>query len=72
MAASAAVVGVVLAVLRGYDLDGDDAIHAARIIRSALHGFVALQSAGGFGIPLDLDQTFERLVTALDVGLRGA
>ena len=72
VAASAAVVGVVLAVLRGYDLDGDDAIHAARIIRSALHGFVALQSAGGFGIPLDLDQTFERLVTALDVGLRGA
>ncbi len=72
MAASAAVVGVVLAALRGYDIDGDDAIHAARIIRSALHGFVTLQSAGGFGIPLDLDETFERLVTTLDVGLRAA
>ena len=61
-----------LAVLRGYELDGDDAIHAARIIRSALHGFVALQSAGGFGIPLDLDETFARLVAVLDVGLRAA
>jgi AcrR family transcriptional regulator len=70
VAASAVVVGVVLAVLRGYGLDGDDAIHAARIVRSALHGFVALQRAGGFGIPLDLDETFARLLAVLDVGLR--
>ncbi len=70
VAASTAVVGVVLAVLRGYDLKDDDAIHAARIIRSALHGFVALSSTGGFAIPVDLDETFARLITTLDHGLR--
>jgi hypothetical protein len=59
----------VLAVLRGYELAGDDAIHAARIVRAALHGFVELELAGGFRIPLDLDKTFERLVTVLDHGL---
>jgi AcrR family transcriptional regulator len=65
----APVVDVVLAVLRGYGLAGDDAIHAARIVRSALHGFAALETGEGFGIPLDLDETFARLITVLDQGL---
>jgi hypothetical protein len=65
------VVEAVLAVLRGYRLEGDEAIHAVRLIRSSLHGFVTLERAGGFQIPLALDETFERLVTMLDRGLRG-
>jgi AcrR family transcriptional regulator len=64
-----AVVDVVLAVLRGYGLEGDDGVHATRIVRSALHGFAALETGEGFGIPLDLDETFERLVGVLDQGL---
>lgn len=63
-------VGVVLAILRGYGLEGDDAIHAARAVRSALHGFVALETGGGFGIPVDLDESFDRMVAALARGLR--
>jgi AcrR family transcriptional regulator len=63
------LVGVVLAVLRGYGLEGEDAIHAARIVRSALHGFVTLETGEGFGIPLDLDESFARLVGVLDRGL---
>ena len=50
-AAGAAVVGVLLAVLSAYELDGDAAIHAVRAVRSALHGFVVLEREGGFGIP---------------------
>ena len=65
----AGVVDVVLAVLRGYGLEGDDAIHAARIIRAALHGFVALEAGGGFGLPLALDDSYARLVDVLDRGL---
>lgn len=68
--AGQAVVEVVLAVLRGYDLHGDDALHATRYLRSALHGFVALEIGGGFGLPLALDTSFERLLAAVDVGLR--
>jgi AcrR family transcriptional regulator len=68
-AAAEQLVGVVLAVLRGYGLEGDDAIHAARIVRSALHGFVTLERAGGFEIPLELDESFARLLAMLDRGL---
>jgi hypothetical protein len=56
-------------VLSGYGLHGDAAIHAVRGIRAALHGFVSLEREGGFGIPLSLDRSYDRLVTVLDRGL---
>ena len=68
-AASAAVVGVVFDVLAGYDLHGIDAIDATRALRSTLHGFIALESSGGFGLPVDIDRSFERLVDGLVVAL---
>ena len=68
-AAGAEAVDVVLAVLRGYGLESDEAIHATRIIRAALHGFVSLEAVGGFGLPLDVDETFARLTHLLDQGL---
>jgi AcrR family transcriptional regulator len=68
-AAAGAAVGVLLAILRGYGLEGDDAIHAARAVRSALHGFVTLEAGGGFGLPVDLDDSFERMVATLACGL---
>ena len=71
-AAAKGAVDVVLAILRGYGLEGDDAIHAARAVRSALHGFVALETGGGFGIPVDLDESYARMVRALARGLREA
>ena len=71
-AAAKGAVDVVLAILRGYGLEGDDAIHAARAVRSALHGFVALETGGGFGIPVDLDKSYARMVRALARGLRDA
>jgi AcrR family transcriptional regulator len=70
IAAATAVTDVVLAVLRGYHLHDADAIHAARVIRVALHGFVSLEAEGGFAIELSLDDTFERLVAMLDRCLR--
>ena len=69
-AAGDAVVRVVLAALRSYRLEGDEAIHAVRLIRIALHGFVTLEAAGGFAMDLSADETFERLLALLDVGLR--
>jgi AcrR family transcriptional regulator len=70
--AGARAVEVVLAVLRGYGLESDDAIHATRIIRCALHGFVSLEASVGFGLPLDVDETFARLTRLLHQGLAGA
>jgi AcrR family transcriptional regulator len=61
-AASAAVVKVGLDVMAGYELRGDDAIDAIRALRAALHGFVTLEADGGFGLPVDVDRSFDRLV----------
>ena len=64
-AAGLAVVQVALDVLAGFDLVGDDAIDAVRALRSTLHGFISLEQAGGFGMPVDVDRSFNRLVLAL-------
>ncbi|MEP6480217.1 MAG: WHG domain-containing protein [Rhodoglobus sp.] len=64
-AASERAVRVVFDALAGYGLSGDDAIDATRAFRSALHGFVALEAAGGFGLPQDVDRSFAKLVGAL-------
>jgi AcrR family transcriptional regulator len=59
------VVRVALDVMAGYDLRDDDAIDAIRALRAALHGFVTLEAGGGFGMPVDIDRSFERLVAGL-------
>jgi AcrR family transcriptional regulator len=66
------IVAVVLAVFAGYGLEGDEALHAARVVRSALHGFVLLETGQGFGLPLSLDESFAVLVEMLDRGLQQA
>jgi AcrR family transcriptional regulator len=64
-AASLAIVQVATDILAGYKLDDDDAIDATRALRSALHGFITLESSGGFGLPVDIDRSFERLVNGI-------
>jgi AcrR family transcriptional regulator len=70
VAAGERAVGAAFAVLRAYQITGDAAVDATRFVRSALHGFVILESGGGFGIPQDIDRSFDRLVDALEVALR--
>ena len=56
------------AILRAWNLEGDEAIDAIRVVRSALHGFVALERGGGFAMARDVDASFERLVDVLVTG----
>lgn len=65
VAASARAVEVLRGALSGYGLSGDAEIDTIRAMRSALHGFVSLEAAGGFGLPVDVDRSYERLVDAL-------
>lgn len=58
-----------LAVLRGYGLEGDAALHATRVLRAALRGFIDLELGGGFGLPLEVDASFEVLLRTLHAGL---
>jgi len=67
--AAAAVLQVVLSVLVGFGLYGDDAIDAVRGLRALLHGFVAIEATGGFKLPQDLDRSYQRLVSTYGVAL---
>ncbi len=63
----------VLAVLASCGIsDGEEAIHAARGLRSVAHGFATLEEAGGFGMSADQNESFRRLVRAFAHGLRSA
>jgi AcrR family transcriptional regulator len=70
--AAGAVVGVVLGVLRAWGVEGEEAIHATRAIRSALHGFVTIEQGGGFGLDVDVEDSFDWLVARLSDGLTAA
>nr|WP_255604147.1 TetR-like C-terminal domain-containing protein [Oscillochloris sp. ZM17-4] len=67
--ASEELIGVVLAILAPYQLDATAATHAIRGLRSIIHGFVSLEMAGGFGLPLAIDESFEQLVATFIAGL---
>jgi hypothetical protein len=63
--ASLEVYKVVIDVLHGYGITDDDAVDATRSLRATLHGFVTLQSAGAFGMPVDIDRSFHRMISGL-------
>jgi AcrR family transcriptional regulator len=60
------------AVLRGYELDPDQQIHAIRMLRSMLHGFATLEISNGFQMNTDVDESFTWMVALVDRGLRAA
>ena len=63
------LVDVVRAVLAPYRLSEEVAIHAIRGLRSIVHGFISLEVAGGFGMPVDLDASFHWLINLFITGL---
>ena len=68
-AAGERVIAVFQAVLRGYQLEGDEARHAMRVLRNVIHGFVLTESARGFRDALSIDDSFKRLIDVLVIGL---
>lgn len=64
------VVDLVVRSLADYRLAEDEQLHAVRGVRAALHGFVELERVGGFGLPLSVQDSFDRLLDMLDAGLR--
>jgi AcrR family transcriptional regulator len=63
------LVDVGRAVLVPYRLSEEEAIHAIRGIRSIVHGFISLEMAGGFKMPVDLDASFHWLINVFIAGL---
>lgn len=60
---------VVFAVLRHWEQDEERLVHLVRGVRSALHGFVLLESAHGFGLDAPVDVSFAQLVAVQLAGL---
>lgn len=69
-AAGQEALDTVLAVLEPYGFSPEDTLHLVRSLRSLLHGFVDLEIAGGFGLALDRDESFQQLVHLFVEGLR--
>lgn len=68
-AAARRVLESVSAVLVGMGYEGDELIHAVRSLRSALHGFAMLEVGSGFGLEVDVDDSFDWLVRMMGRGL---
>lgn len=68
---SAELIEIARAVLRPYGFEGDDSLHMIRAFRSVMHGFVGLEIEGGFGLSLDRDESFRRLIVIFVQGLHG-
>jgi len=64
-----AAIHVIADVLTAYHLEGDDSVDAIRAFRSLLHGFVSLETTGGFALKTDVNRSFERLINGFTVAL---
>jgi AcrR family transcriptional regulator len=69
-AASAEILEVLHLVLLEYGLSDVEEIHAIRALRSLVHGFVSLEISNGFGLPVNIDESFEALLDTYIRGLR--
>lgn len=68
-AISQQLIEVALAILAPYKLSEENAIHAIRSLRSIVHGFISLESAGAFAMPVNLDASFQWLINVFVAGL---
>ncbi len=64
------LLGLLLSVMASYGPKGTSAVHATRGLRSLIHGFVTLEAGEGFGLPVELDTSFHRLIRVYLDGLR--
>ena len=70
VAAAGRVMASWAAMLRGYRLDPGQEIHALRTLRSMLHGFATLETAGGFQVDASVDDSFTWMINFIDHGLQ--
>lgn len=67
-AGGARIVEVALERLRAMGIPEGEAVHTARSLRALVHGFIVLELTDGFGLNVDVGESFARAVDALIVG----
>ncbi|SDT06515.1 TetR-like C-terminal domain-containing protein [Microlunatus soli] len=69
--AAARVASLTLAMLRGYPLQGNDLVHATRMLAATINGYITLERAGSFGHRSPgSDESWQHTLNALDAVLR--
>jgi AcrR family transcriptional regulator len=68
-AAQARIVSGCATLLSGYALDGPTGVDAVRFVHSALHGFIDIETEGGFRAAQDLDRSWATTLDAIDRAL---
>jgi AcrR family transcriptional regulator len=63
------IVDVLARILESYGLEDDRTVHAARIVRSAIHGFVTLEAVDAFVRSQDRDESFRVLIQFVTRGM---
>lgn len=63
------LVQLCLDMLEPFQLPEPQGIHAVRGLRSLIHGFISLERMSGFGIPLEVRDSFEYNLDLLFAGL---
>jgi AcrR family transcriptional regulator len=71
-AAAAEFVGTFFDAMRQYGYEGEEAVHVVRGLFSTVHGFIMLERAGTFGMPVDPDASFQWLVRRYITSLHAA
>jgi AcrR family transcriptional regulator len=62
---------LMVGALKPFNIAGSMALHVVRALRSLAHGFVSLELLGGFGLPLDLDWSYQAMLQVFVGGLTG-
>ncbi len=69
-AAHARIVELFGSVVESIGFSGERAVHAARMLRSTVHGFVSLESIDALTSPVDRDASFDRMIVLTTSALR--
>jgi AcrR family transcriptional regulator len=64
------IVRLVISKIQLFSLSDEESIHAVRGLRSLMHGFASLEQKGGFGMPLDLDESYRLAVNTFLRGMK--
>jgi hypothetical protein len=68
-AAGEPIVKLCVQALAPYGLEEKESLHLVRGLRSILHGFASLEQKGGFGLPLDLDESIQVVLDTYMAGM---
>jgi AcrR family transcriptional regulator len=69
-AAAQDLLELLFAILQPFGLSEEEMLHTIRGWRSVMHGFIDLEILGGFGMALNRDESYRRLVMGYIAGIK--